>query len=100
MLDEYRFTLGASELRAQATGLGAELAVIAQRHAARSGRARMLLSWSERWRASALAVPAVRPSVSPQLNENLAAFRQIATRLAEARRRGQPTAVLERASAR
>ena len=37
-LDEHRFTLGASELRAQATVHGAELAVLAQRHAARAGR--------------------------------------------------------------
>ena len=33
VLDEYRFSLGASELRAQATAHGAELAVLAQRHA-------------------------------------------------------------------
>ena len=34
VLDEHRFTLGASELRAQATAHGAELALLAQRHAA------------------------------------------------------------------
>ena len=33
VLDEYRLTLGASELRAQATAHGTELAVLAQRHA-------------------------------------------------------------------
>ena len=36
ILDEHRFTLGASELRAQATAHGAELAALAQRHAAQS----------------------------------------------------------------
>ncbi len=58
VLDEYRFTLGASELRAQATAHGAELAVLAQRQAVRTDRPRLLLAWSERWRATALAVPA------------------------------------------
>ncbi len=96
VLDEYRFTLGASELRAQATAHGSELALIAQRRAARSRQPRQLLAWSERWRASALAVPAVRPSASPQLNDNLAAFRQATTRLAQARTAGKPTAALER----
>ncbi len=59
VLDEYRFTLGASELRAQATAHGAELAALAQRHAVRARRPRLLLAWSERWRATALAVPVV-----------------------------------------
>ena len=37
MLDAHRLTLGASELRAQATAAGAELAELAQRQALRSG---------------------------------------------------------------
>ena len=57
VLDEHRFTLGASELRAQATVHGAELAALAQRHAVQAGRPRLLLTWSERWRATALARP-------------------------------------------
>src|SRR5215472_11926804 len=36
VLDEHRFTLGASELRAQATAHGAELAALAQRYAVRA----------------------------------------------------------------
>ena len=62
VLDEHRFTLGASELRAQATAHGAELALLAQRQAARAGPPRLLLAWSERWRATALAVPAGDPA--------------------------------------
>jgi len=64
VLDEHRFALGASELRAQATAHGSELALLAQRHAARARRPRLLLTWSERWRATALAVPSVRPSAA------------------------------------
>ena len=39
-----------------------------ERHAARAGRPRLLLTWSERWRAAALAVPAVRPLADAELN--------------------------------
>ena len=55
VLDEHRFTLGASELRAQATAHGAELAALAQRHAAQARRPRLFLAWTERWRATALS---------------------------------------------
>ena len=62
ILDEHQVTLGASELRAQATAHGAELAALAQRAALGTGRPRLMLSWSERWRATAHAVPAARPA--------------------------------------
>ena len=90
VLDEHRFTLGASELRAQATAHGAELAVLAQRHAARAHRPRLLLTWSERWRATALAVPAVRPPADAELNAGLAALREVTSELEKARRQGMP----------
>ena len=92
VLDEYRFTLGASELRAQATAHGAELAVLAQRHALRQHRPRQLLAWSERWRATALAVPQVRPSASAEINAGLTAFRKATSQLEEARQLGRPNA--------
>jgi tetratricopeptide (TPR) repeat protein len=90
VLDEHRFTLGASELRAQATAHGAELAALAQRHAAQARRPRLLLTWSERWRATALAVPAVRPLADADLNASLAALRDVMTRLDKARGQGPP----------
>jgi len=96
VLDEYRFTLGASELRAQATAQGAELAVLAQRHAVREHRPRQLLAWSERWRATALAVPEVRPSADAEINAGLTAFRKATSQLEEARRLGRPNARLQR----
>src|SRR5262249_27860983 len=85
VLDEYRFTLGASELRAQATAHGAELATLAQRHAVRAHRPRLLRTWSERWRATALAVPPVRPSTDRELNAGLASLRRVMRRLDKAR---------------
>ena len=96
VLDEHRWTLGASELRAQATAHGAELAALVQRRAAAMHKPRLLLTWSERWRATALAVPAVRPPVGAGFDANLAALRQVMSQLEEARRQGEPTASLER----
>jgi tetratricopeptide (TPR) repeat protein len=86
VLEEHQFTLGASELRAQATAHGAELAGIAQRYAAEARRPRLLLSWSERWRGTALAVPAVRPPADAQLAADLTKLRDVTKRLEQAQR--------------
>jgi hypothetical protein len=75
VIDEYRSMLGSSELRAQTTSHGAELASLGQRHALRLGRPRMILAWSERWRAVAMAVPPVRPPADEELQAELAAMR-------------------------
>jgi tetratricopeptide (TPR) repeat protein len=96
IMEEHRFSLGASELRAQATAHGAELAALAQRQAARAHRPRLLLAWSERWRATALAVPAVRPSADPELNAGLAALRAVTAGLEKAQSQGVPTGILRR----
>ena len=96
VLDDHRVTLGASELRAQATARGGELAALAQRHAVRARRPRLLLVWTERWRATALTVPSVRPSADTELNAGLAALREVTSRLEEARRQGTPTGPLQR----
>jgi CHAT domain-containing protein/tetratricopeptide (TPR) repeat protein len=96
VLDEHRLTLGASELRAQATVHGAELAALAQRHAAQARRPRLLLTWSERWRATAYAVPPVRPSADAELNASLAALRAVTRGLDQARSQGMPSASLQR----
>jgi tetratricopeptide (TPR) repeat protein len=96
VLDEHRFTLGASELRAQATVHGAELAALAQRHAAQAGRPRLLLTWSERWRATALAVPAVRPLADAELNASLAALRVVTRKVDEEQAQGKQSTPLQR----
>ena len=96
VLDEHRFTLGASELRAQATAHGAELAELGQRHAARARRPRLLLTWSERWRATALAVPAARRPADEELTAGLAALRDVMRRLENVRRPGPASASSQR----
>jgi tetratricopeptide (TPR) repeat protein len=100
VLDEHQFTLGASELRARATAHGAELAALAQRHATQARQPRLFLAWTERWRATALAVPAVRPSADAELNAGLASLRGVTSRLEEARREGKPTGALQREQVR
>jgi tetratricopeptide (TPR) repeat protein len=92
---EHQRILGAPELRAYATAHGTELAAIAQRQAIRRGDARMLLVWTERWRASALAVPPVRPPDDQNLAAELAVLRDVVRRLEAARSTGSPTARLE-----
>jgi tetratricopeptide (TPR) repeat protein len=96
VLDEHRLTLGASELRAQATVHGAELAALAQRQAARAGRPRLLLTWSERWRATAQAVPPVRPPADAELTAGLTALRSVTRQLEDARSRDNPSTSLQR----
>src|SRR5262249_20917509 len=87
---EHQRRLGAPELRAYAAAYGADLAAIAQRHAVHRGDARMLLQWSERWRASALTAPPVRPPDDRDLAVDLAALRDVVRRLEAARVAGAP----------
>ena len=84
VIDEYRSLLGSSELRAQTTAHGAELATLGQRHALQLGRPGLMLAWSERWRAVALAVPPVRPPSDEELQADLAAMRAVGSRLSRA----------------
>src|SRR5215472_18310498 len=90
ILDEHQLTLGASQLRAQATAHGAELAALAQRSALAAGRPRMLLAWSERWRATAHAIPPARPADDGELHADLTALRDVTSRLDRARADGDP----------
>jgi tetratricopeptide (TPR) repeat protein len=91
-VDDYRRTMGSSELQALASSHGADAARTAIRNAAHDGRA--LLRWSERWRATALAQVPVRASRAS--SAQLAILRDTTHRLAEARRTNQPIDQLER----
>jgi len=84
VLDTHLDTLGATELRSVATAEGGALATMALRHALDRHRADLVLTWSERWRAVALAVTPVRPAGDEALTADLAALRLVTRRLAEA----------------
>jgi len=88
-------TFGATELRAQATWQGAELAAIALRHAVASGDAARVLSWSERWRATSLVAPTVRPGSDDETTRDLAALRTLARRLDAGDPRDPGTAAMQ-----
>ncbi|GAA5128791.1 hypothetical protein GCM10023339_57130 [Alloalcanivorax gelatiniphagus] len=99
-LDEHRATFGSQELRAQSSTLGADLAELGTRTALTSGDARRLLRWSERWRATALAVPGATPDLDAGAVSDLAALRVQHRRLAEARAAGEPTERLQARTSR
>ncbi|MEV7624857.1 CHAT domain-containing tetratricopeptide repeat protein [Actinoplanes sp. NPDC089786] len=93
--ENHRRTLAAPELLAHATVHGIELVELAQREAVARGDARMLLRWSERWRAGGLAVAAVRPPDDPELAAEMTALRSVEGRLAQARAAGLPVRQIE-----
>ncbi|MCG8927428.1 CHAT domain-containing protein [Lentzea sp. CC55] len=93
LLDEHRLTLGASELRAHATARGTQLAELAIRDSVANPRG--LLRWSERWRATACAMPPIRPPDDPVIRGDFAALREVTHRLRLARGQRAPTHALE-----
>ncbi len=94
-LDEYRMTLGSTELRALATEHGRALSDLALRQAI-SADDRTLLEWTERTRATTLMSPSVLAPAEASLARQLAALRAVASRLEQARAAGMPTTWLER----
>lgn len=95
-LQEYQMRLGATELRAYGTAHGAELATLAQRDALRRGDARRLLSWSERWRATALAARGAPPGKDKELGAELEALRSVSRLLADTEMAASRRNALER----
>ena len=87
--------LGAVELRVRAAAYGTELAAIGQRHAVRRGDPRMLLQWSEQWRAGALTAGQQRTPEDSELDADLAALRAVMSRLDDARAARAPIEAVE-----
>ncbi len=94
VVDEYRATLGATELRAHASGHGIDLARLGVRLALEDGRPAQVLRWAERGRAGALRRPAVRPPDDERLATELAELRRIRTEAREAAIQGSSSADL------
>ena len=93
-LDEFQATFGSQELKALSSAHGAELAELGTRTALGAGKARRLLGWSERWRATTLGV-SERRDRDPVTLAKLAALRSQHHRLAEAHAEGAPTERLQ-----
>jgi hypothetical protein len=96
IVDRYRASLGATELRSGVAGQGTELARLGTRLALADGSAADVLRWAERWRAGALRRPAVQPPDDAGLARALADLRAAESALREAGRAGEPPTALAR----
>lgn len=94
VVHEHAASLGATDLRTHAAGWGQELARLGMRLAVESGRARSVLDWVERWRASAMRLRPVRPPGDPRLAHDLAELRRVTAQLAEAAAEGNDSRTL------
>jgi CHAT domain-containing protein len=98
-LEAHRMTLGASELRAHASGHGEELATLGLRLAVASGSAARVLAAAERHRAASLLQRPARPPDEPELAADLEELRRVTAELDEALREGRPRPDLARRQA-
>ena len=96
ILDAYQLSLGAAEMRAAATVHGSALASVACREALAADDARLLLRWTERWRATTFALPAVSPPDDVELASALATLRRKTQLIKQAAADGRATGALER----
>ncbi len=94
VVDEHAATLGATDLRVHATGLGADLAYQGVRIAVESGKPASALEWIERFRAGALRRRPVRPPSDAKLAADLAELRRVTGELAEATASGRDSRTL------
>ncbi|HET6547908.1 MAG TPA: tetratricopeptide repeat protein, partial [Solirubrobacter sp.] len=89
-LEAHRMTLGATELRAHASGHGEELATLGLRLAVEAGSAARVLAAAERRRAASLLQRPARPPDDAQLAADLAELRRVTAALDESLREGRP----------
>jgi CHAT domain-containing protein len=95
VVDDYAASLGATDLRVHATGLGAELAGQGVRLAVESGKPAAVLDWIERFRAGALRRRPVRPPSDAKLATDLAELRRVTAALAQATADGTDSRALQ-----
>jgi tetratricopeptide (TPR) repeat protein len=94
ILDEHRATLGATDLRAFASGHRSELAALGLRIAIRSGHTSRVLAWAEEGRARHLLSRPARPPDDPELAAALTRLRVTVAEIVELRRAGHHSAAL------
>jgi len=96
VMDEHRAGLGATDLRAHASGHRVQVAEFGLRMAFDSGRPARVLEWAEQGRASHLLLRPVRPPSDPDLAAALSELRGIVSEIFRLRGAGGNTASLER----
>ncbi len=97
VIDDYRGTMAATDLRAGVSGHGVALARLGLRHALDGGSAREVLDWAERGRARHLLSRPALPPEDPEVAGLLAELRAVTTELA-GDRRGVPALVRRQVS--
>jgi tetratricopeptide (TPR) repeat protein len=88
IMDEHRDSLGATDLRAHASGHRVDVAEFGLRMAFEGGRPSQVLEWAELGRASHLLLRPVRPPEDPDLAAALAELRATVSDLAKLRGEG------------
>lgn len=96
VMDEHRAGLGATDLRAHASGHREDVATFGLRLAFGSGDPARLLEWAEQGRASHLMLRPVRPPSDPELAAALSELRTTVSELFQLRGSGGNTAPLAR----
>ena len=93
LLEGYRETLGASDLRATASEMGVELSQLGLRIALAGADADSMLAWADRLRGSALRLPPVTPPDVSELRDRAAELRRVSAEIwrAERGKRGTRT---------
>ena len=95
LLERYRATLGATDLRAHASGHAAGLAAMGIRLAIEDGNGEQTLTWSERCRAGSLRLRSARPPEDSGLAAALSQLRAIVAKVDAVAMAGKPTDELE-----
>jgi tetratricopeptide (TPR) repeat protein len=99
LLDEYRATLGATELRVSAASHGQDLSRLGVALALQDGDARRLLGWADRSRAGAIRLRPVHPPADETLAADLAELRRLEREIADAVLADRPDPTLRRRQA-
>jgi tetratricopeptide (TPR) repeat protein len=99
VLEQFRASLGATELRVHASGHAGELARTGMRHAMDKGDPASILLWAERWRAGALMHRPARPADDAGLALGLAELRQVVAEIGSTAALGGDTGSLLRRQA-
>ncbi|HJS95549.1 MAG TPA: hypothetical protein VJ741_14900, partial [Solirubrobacteraceae bacterium] len=94
LLEGYRETLGASDLRATASEIGVELALRGLQVALAGTDTASMLAWAELLRARALRLPPVTPQDSLELRDRASELRQVSAEIWRAERDQRASRVL------
>jgi tetratricopeptide (TPR) repeat protein len=94
VVDDHAASLGATDLRVHASGLGADLAGQGVRLAVESGKPVAVLEWIERFRAGTLRRRPVRPPSDARLAAELAELRRVTAEIAQSTADGDDSRTL------